>query len=137
MRDERAPLLPPQGTGLLLQLASHGQLKEGGPNQADQVEALLGEQPGVKCLWVGAGVFTRGQWDGYPEILEAMLKKHGRTPHCDRCHSGEGEHSRECRARFEAIWTKELGATTAVARDEPAAVQLVTGQDLATTHSGR
>ena len=37
-----------------------------------------------------------------------MLDQHGRTPLCTRCSLGTGSHSSDCRARFEAIWTKEL-----------------------------
>ena len=41
-------------------------------------------------------------------ITNQMLNQHGRTPLCSRCVLGTGAHSSECRARFEAIWTKEL-----------------------------
>jgi hypothetical protein len=37
----------------------------------DQVEAVLTEQTGVKCLWVSAGIFDRGLWDGYAEVSSA------------------------------------------------------------------
>ena len=48
-------------------------------------------------------------------ITNHMLDKHGRTPLCTRCSWGTGSHSSECRARFEAICTKEL-AEAEVAR---------------------
>ena len=41
-------------------------------------------------------------------ITNQALNKHGRTPHCTRCALGTGAHTSECRARFEAMWTKEL-----------------------------
>jgi hypothetical protein len=41
-----------------------------------QVEEVLDKCPNVKCLWVAAGIFPRGQWKDYSQILEAMLKKH-------------------------------------------------------------
>ena len=42
----------------------------------DQVEAVLSQQPTVKCLWVGGGVFMRGQWKEYSQQIEALLKKY-------------------------------------------------------------
>ena len=42
----------------------------------EQVEAVVSKQAGVKCLWVSGGVFMRGQWKDYSEVLRAMLKKH-------------------------------------------------------------
>ena len=41
-------------------------------------------------------------------ITNQILDQHGRTPFCTRCSLGTGAHSSECRAPFEAIWTKEL-----------------------------
>ena len=41
-------------------------------------------------------------------ITNQMLDQHGRTPLCTRCSLGTGSHSSDCRARFEAIWTREL-----------------------------
>ena len=41
-------------------------------------------------------------------ITNQMLDQHGRTPLCTRCSWGPRSHSSDCRARFEAIWTKEL-----------------------------
>ena len=40
--------------------------------------------------------------------FEAPAVRHGRTPLCTRCGLRTGAHSSECRARFQAIWTKEL-----------------------------
>ena len=37
-----------------------------------------------------------------------MLDQDGRTPLCTKCSFGAGSHASDCRARFEAIWTKEL-----------------------------
>uniref|UniRef100_A0A7S3F2G0 Amidohydrolase-related domain-containing protein n=1 Tax=Haptolina ericina TaxID=156174 RepID=A0A7S3F2G0_9EUKA len=42
----------------------------------DQIEDVAQAMPDVKCLWVGAGVFMRGLWDGYAPILEGMLTKY-------------------------------------------------------------
>jgi hypothetical protein len=48
----------------------------GGFEYIDQVESVLQEQPGVKCLWISAGIFERGLWEGYGDVLKALLKKH-------------------------------------------------------------
>ena len=48
---------------------------------------------------------------GQKYITNQALDKHGRTPLSTRCALGTGAHSSECRARFEAIWTKELAET--------------------------
>eukprot|EP00966_Prymnesium_polylepis_P288007 6651891-Prymnesium_polylepis.2 len=34
----------------------------------DQVEAVLKDHPNVNCLWVSAGVFGRGLWEGFPDV---------------------------------------------------------------------
>ena len=34
----------------------------------EQIEAVVAKQPGVKCLWVNAGVFGRGQWKEYAQV---------------------------------------------------------------------
>ena len=47
-----------------------------------------------------------------------MLNQHGRTPLCRRCSLGTGSHSSDCRARFEAIWTKELAEADVPIRAE-------------------
>ena len=49
-------------------------------------------------------------------ITNQALDKHGRTPLCTRCALGTGAHSSECRARCEAIWTKELAEAEAANR---------------------
>ena len=46
------------------------------PSTVPQVESLLSAQPTVACLWVGAGVFPRGLWSGFPAVVEALLEKH-------------------------------------------------------------
>ena len=30
----------------------------------------------VKCLWVGAGVFARGLWSDYPDVLKGLMAKY-------------------------------------------------------------
>ena len=47
-----------------------------------------------------------------------MLDQHGRTPLCTICSLGTGSHSSDCRARFEAIWTKELAEAEVPIRAE-------------------
>ena len=51
-------------------------------------------------------------------ITNQMLDQHGRTPLCRRCSLGAGSHSSDCRARFEAIWTKELAEADVPIRAE-------------------
>ena len=38
-----------------------------------EVEFVLSQARGVRCVWVGAGVFHRGQWPGYAEVVSALL----------------------------------------------------------------
>ena len=47
-----------------------------------------------------------------------MLDQHGRKPLCTRCLLGTGSHSSDCRARLEAIWTKELAEAEVPIRAE-------------------
>ena len=51
-------------------------------------------------------------------ITNQMLDQHGRTPLCSTCSLGAGSHSSDCRARFEAIWTKELAEAEVPIRAE-------------------
>ena len=51
-------------------------------------------------------------------ITNQMLDQHGRTPLCTTCSLGRGSHSSDCRARFEAIWTKELAEAEVPIRAE-------------------
>merc|ERR1712019_64370 len=41
-----------------------------------ELSACLGKYPAVDVLWVGAGIFVRGQWTGYKEALDKLLEKH-------------------------------------------------------------
>lgn len=38
-----------------------------------EVEYVVSQQRDVKCLWVGAGVFHRGLWTGYSDVVKALL----------------------------------------------------------------
>ena len=51
-------------------------------------------------------------------ITNHMLDQHGRTPLCTRCSLGTGSHSSDSRARFEAIWIKELAEAEVPIRAE-------------------
>ena len=41
-------------------------------------------------------------------ITTQIVEKYGPAAHCTRCNHGIGQHSHPCRARFEAIWSREL-----------------------------
>ena len=60
-------------------------------------------------------------------ITNQALDKHGRTPLCTRCALGTGAHLSECRARFEAIWTKELAEAEVASRADDS---IPTGPDV-------
>ena len=65
---------------------------------------------------------VRTEFDAPPTgrkyITNQMLDQHGRTPLCTSCSLGTRSHSSDCRARFEAIWTKELPETEVPIRAE-------------------
>jgi len=42
----------------------------------DEIDMVCGVDPRVKCLWCCAGVFSRGMWSDYLQILKALVEKH-------------------------------------------------------------
>ena len=40
-----------------------------------EIEMVCALDPKVKCLWCGAGVFMRGQWAGYVDVVVALMHK--------------------------------------------------------------
>ena len=42
----------------------------------DEIQMVCSQSPKVNCLWCGAGVFMRGMWAGYVEIVKKLLSDH-------------------------------------------------------------
>ena len=41
-----------------------------------EIDMVCSQQPSVKCLWCGAGVFARGQWTDYIKEVKSLLSQY-------------------------------------------------------------
>ena len=46
------------------------------PQYIGEIEMVCSHNRSVPCLWIGAGTFMRGIWDGYPGVVHALLAEH-------------------------------------------------------------
>ena len=42
----------------------------------DEIEMVCSHNPKVPCVWCGAGVFMRGMWAGYAELVQSLIGKY-------------------------------------------------------------